>query len=65
MSDNRVKCICSRSRSPKRLAVFPMYALLKVRHLFAHTTFSLTQVYLNSTVTCPPGVTIEAVTLVI
>ena len=32
--------------------------------LIAHTTFSPTQVYLNSTVMCPPGVTIEAVTLV-
>ena len=39
MSGNRVKCICSRSRSPKRPPVFPMYALLQVRHLIAYTTF--------------------------
>ena len=54
----------SKSVTYKRLPVFSMYALLQVRHLIAYTTFSLTQVYLNSTVMCPPGVTIEAVTLV-
>ena len=60
MSDNRVERKCSRKRSPKRLPVSPMNILLQVRHLIAYTTFSLTQVYLDWTVMCPPVVAIEA-----
>ena len=41
-----------------------MNALLQVRHLIAYTTFSLTQVYLDATLMCLPGVILEADTLV-